>query len=55
LHEIQKAEVGVLVVPMKAAAIKIGSNLACFERLSEEHEMMFRDQISIPLAIFGVS
>jgi hypothetical protein len=55
LREIQKADVGVLVVPMRVSALKIGSNLASFERLSEEHEMMFREQISIPLVIFGIS
>ena len=40
LYELNKISVGVLVVPMKAAAVRIGSNLASFERLSEEHELM---------------
>lgn len=54
LHELQKAEIGILVVPMKSSALKIGSNLASFERLSEEHEIMFKKQVSIPLVIFGI-
>ena len=40
---------------MKVAAVKIGSNLASFERLSEEHELMFQKQISVPLVVYGIS
>ena len=55
LFDLEMISVGVLIVPMKAAAVKIGSNLASFERLSEEHELMFRSQIDAPLVIFGIS
>jgi hypothetical protein len=55
LFDLEMISVGVLIVPMKSAAVKIGSNLASFERLSEEHELMFRSQINAPLVIFGIS
>lgn len=55
LYELGKISVGVLIVPMRVTARMIGSNLASFERLSEEHELMFLTQINVPLVIFGIS
>jgi hypothetical protein len=55
LFELKKISVGVLVVPMRSAALKVGSNLANFERITEEHELMFQTQITSPLVVFGIS
>ena len=55
LRELQMISVGVLVVPMRSAARKVGSNLASFERISEEHDLMFQEQITVPLVIYGIS
>lgn len=44
---------GILIVPLKVAAVKVGSNLANFERLELELKNL-NDQFTIPLVIYGV-
>jgi len=53
LHQQGRADCGVLVVPMAAAARVVGGNLAQFERVSNELEGVFYHQITIPILIVG--
>lgn len=48
-----KVQTGVLVVPTKEAARRLGDNLANFERLSGEHRDLFNSIVNMPLVIFG--
>jgi hypothetical protein len=55
LFELKMTKVAILVVPMRLTAVKIGSNIANFERVTEEHSQLFSDQVNTPLVIFGIS
>lgn len=49
----KKISVGILVVPTRYAAQIMGDNLANFERLSSEHQLLFKEIISIPLVVYS--
>ncbi|MCV0384720.1 MAG: hypothetical protein K5799_14960 [Erythrobacter sp.] len=51
LHQQNRADCGVLIVPTAAAARRMGSNLAQFERVRNELEGVFFHQITIPVLI----
>lgn len=43
---------GILIVPLKEAALQIGSNIVSFERLKKELST-FKEVITIPLVVLG--
>jgi hypothetical protein len=51
LHDQERAACGVLIVPSNLASRVIGSNLANFERVREELQSLFYDQITIPVLL----
>jgi len=53
MFEHQRADCAVLVVPTRRAARIIGGNLAQFERVKEELEAAFYDQIGVPVYLIG--
>jgi len=54
MHVDGRADCGVLIVPMQAAATQMGSNLAQFERVSNELRDVFFHQITIPVLVIGI-
>jgi len=52
LYSKKKLSAGIIVIPMKQAALKLGSNMACFERLVRELPI-FEQVISIPIVVVG--
>jgi len=48
-----KISSAIYVIPTKAAAKKMGDNLANFERLTEELTDLFSKVITVPLLIYG--
>lgn len=53
LYTIERIEVAFLVVPTRAAAVRLGSNVASFERVQGELELFAR-VLSLPLVLIGV-
>jgi hypothetical protein len=53
LHVQGRAPCGILVVPTTAAARRIGGNLASFDRVQTELQLLFFHQISMPVLIAG--
>jgi len=46
--------VGVLVVPTAKLSKILGSNLASFERITREHEVLFASGLPLPLVVLGL-
>jgi hypothetical protein len=51
LYHQRRAIASILAVPTNVAARKIGGNLANFDRVREELESLFSDQVSMPLLL----
>ena len=50
---LDRIALGVLVLPTSKAARAIGDNIANFERITEEHEVLFRTFVQLPLVVYG--
>jgi len=48
-----KVSMGVLIIPTNCAAKVIGGNLANFERVTSEHQVLYENIVKMPLVIFG--
>lgn len=53
LYKENKAESAVYIIPTKARAKEMGSNLACYERFVEEIEL-FNKIITVPMFVIGL-
>ncbi|MBE0338713.1 BglII/BstYI family type II restriction endonuclease [Paenibacillus sp. 23TSA30-6] len=53
LHQKNTAECAIYILPKKQAAKKLGSNIAQFERMTEELKV-FKHIITIPIAVIGI-
>lgn len=50
-----KIEVAIYILPMQAAAKKLGDNIAQFERFTREIDTVFYKVITVPIIVLGFS